>query len=97
MGHDPIESTSREAHFQGLGKADTLIKKILNSMLRNNDTCLNNDLLQALITEVDIIDDSQSLTIERLSDPTSAILLSTANFLTITRKLIMRSPGKFGG
>ena len=65
-------------------------------MLRNNDTCLNNDLLQTLITEVDVIVDSQSLTIERLSDPTNAILLSTVNFLTIKRKLIMRSSGKFG-
>ena len=65
-------------------------------MLRNNDTCLNNDLLQTLITEVDVIVDSQPLTIERLSDPTNAILLSTVNFLTIKRKLIMRSSGKFG-
>ena len=65
-------------------------------MLRNNDTWLNNDLLQTLIAEVDVIVDSQSLTIERLSNPTSAILLSTVNFLTMKRKLIMPSSGKFG-
>ena len=67
-------------------------RRILNSMLRNHDTCLNSKLLQIIITDVKAIVKSRSLTFKTLTDPTSVIPLSPANLLMMKTKLIMPPP-----
>ena len=67
-------------------------RRILNSVLGNHDTCLNNKLLQIIITNAKAIVKSQSLRVKTLSDPTSVIPLSPASLLMMKEKLIMPPP-----
>ena len=67
-------------------------RRILDSMLRDHDICLNNKLLQIIITDVKAIVKPRSLTVKTLTDPTSVIPLSPANLLMMKTKLIMPPP-----
>ena len=70
-------------------------RNILLSILKNYGTTLNNESLQTLVTEKEAIVNSNLMTFETLSDPTSPKSLSSANLLTLKTRVLMPPPGNF--
>ena len=70
-------------------------RSILASLLKNHGTCLKDESLHTLMTEVEAIVNSRPLTVETISDPQSLIPLSPSNLLTMKSRVIMPPPGSF--
>ena len=70
-------------------------RSILASLLKNHGTCLKDESLHTLMTEVEAIVNSRPLTVETISDPQSLTSLSTSNFLRMKSRVIMLPPGSF--
>ena len=70
-------------------------RSILASLLKNHGTCLKDESLHTLMTEVEAIVNSRPLTVETISDPQNLIPLSPSNLLTMKSRVIMPPPGSF--
>ena len=68
---------------------------ILASLLQNHGTCLKDESLDTLMTEVEAIVNSQPRTVETISDPQYLTPLSPSNLLTMESRVIMPPPGSF--
>ena len=67
-------------------------QRILSSMLQTHGKVFDEELI--LMVETEGILNSRPLTVETISDPTSKLLLSPANILTMTSNVVMPPPGK---
>ena len=70
-------------------------RSILALLLKNHGTCLKDESLHTLMTEVEAIINSRTLTMETISDPQSLTPLSPSNLLTMKSRVIMPPPGSF--
>ena len=70
-------------------------RNVLSSILKNYGTRLNNESRQTLVTEKEAIVNSNLMTFETLSDPSSPKFLSSANLLTLKTRVIMPPPVNF--
>ena len=70
-------------------------RSILASLLKRHGTCLEDESLHTLMTEVEAIVNSRSLTAETISYPQSVTPLSPSNLLTMKSRVIMPPPGSF--
>ena len=68
-------------------------QRILSSMLQTHGKVFDEELI--LMVETEGILNSRPLTVETISDPTSKLLLSPANILTMKSNVVMPPPGKF--
>ena len=68
-------------------------QRILSSMLQTHGKVFDEELI--LMVETEGILNSRPLTVATISDPTSKLLLSPANILTMKSKVVMPPPGKF--
>ena len=69
--------------------------RILSSLLQTHGKVFDEESLLILMIETEGILNSRPLTVETISDPTSELLLSPANILTMKSKVVMPPPGKF--
>ena len=70
-------------------------RSFLASLLKNHGTCLKDESLHILMTEVEAIVNSRPLTMETMSDPQSLTPLSPSNLLRMKSRVIMPPPGSF--
>ena len=70
------------------------IRAILNSLLRDNSTKLDDESLQTLLCEAECIVNSRPLTTDNLGDPTSEILTPN-HILTMKSRVVLSPPGTF--
>lgn len=70
-------------------------RNILNALLQTHSTCLNDENLHTLMTEVEAVINSRPLTVETLSDVNSLLPLSPSNVLTMKSEVVMPPPGSF--
>ena len=70
------------------------VRKILQSLLKNNAHILNDESLHTLLLEAEAIVNSRPLTTENINDPDS-LPLSPSHLLTMKAKVILPPPGVF--
>ena len=70
-------------------------RSILARLLKNHGTCLKNESLHTLMTEVEAIVNVRPLTVETMNDPQSLTPLSPSHLLTMKSRVIMPPPGSF--
>ena len=68
---------------------------ILPSFLSTHGESLDEDSLLTLVAETEGILNSQPLTVETISDPTSVLHLAPSNILTMKLKVVVPQPGDF--
>ena len=84
------------SHMSGVwDRQIRLARSILASLLKNHSTCLKDESLHTLMTEVDAIVNSGPLTVETISDPQSLTPLSPSNLLTMKSRVIIPPPASF--
>ena len=70
-------------------------RSILASLLKNHGTCLKDESLHTLMTEVEAIVNSRPLTVKTISDPQSLTPLSPSNLLAMKNRVMMPPPDSF--
>ena len=70
-------------------------RAILGSILKTHGECLDEESLLTVMTEVEGILNSRSLTVELLNYPTGLQPLSLVNVLTMKSKVVSPPPGEF--
>ena len=70
-------------------------RSILASFLKNHGTCLKDESLHTLMTDVEAIVSSRPLTVETISDRQNLTPLSPSNLLTMKSRVIIPPPGSF--
>ena len=70
-------------------------RSILALLLKNHGTCLKDESLHTLMTEVETVINSGPRTVETINDPQSLTPLSPSNLLTMKSRVIMPPPGSF--
>ena len=68
---------------------------ILSSLLSLHGKSLDQESLLTLVAETEGILNSQPLTVETISNPTSDLPLAPSNILTMKSKVVMPPPGDF--
>ena len=68
---------------------------ILSSLLSLHGKSLHQESLLTLVAETEGILNSQPLTVETISNPTSDLPLAPSNILTMKSKVVMPPPGDF--
>ena len=82
-GTDWVTWKNNPPFFGSLGAPDKSARVILSVLLKQHGTSLNNESLITLLTEVESIVNSRTLTVETLSDIGSEAPLSPINLLTM--------------
>ena len=83
-------------HMGGVWERQTRSERsILAWLLKSHGTCLKNESLHTLMTEVEAIANVRPLTVETISDPQSLTPLSPSHLLTKKSRVIMPPPGSF--
>ena len=91
-----LRNAPAASHMGGVWERQIrLARSILASLLKNHGTCLKDESLHTLMTEVEAIVNSRPLTVETISDPQSLTPLSPSNLLTMKSRVIMPPPGSF--
>ncbi|KAG1651579.1 hypothetical protein GQR58_026910 [Nymphon striatum] len=70
-------------------------RSALSSLLIDNSTCLNDEALRTLLTEVENTVNSRPLTIDNLNDPLSLEPITPSQLLTLKNKTVYPLPGNF--
>ncbi|KAJ8019070.1 hypothetical protein HOLleu_42577 [Holothuria leucospilota] len=71
------------------------VRSILNSMLENLGTQLNDESLRTFMHEVSSIINSRPLTTDTLNDPMSSEPLTPNHSITMKSKVLLSPPGNF--
>ena len=87
----PLASNMGEVCEQQIRSAHS----ILNSLLNNNGSNLNEESLKTLVFEVEAIVNSRPLTTKVMNDVTSLAPLSPINLLTMKSRVVMPLTGSF--
>ena len=87
----PLASNMGEKCEQQIRSAHS----ILNSLLNNNGSNLNEESLKTLVVEVKAIVNSRPLTTKVMNDVTSLSPLSPINLLTMKSRVVMPLTGSF--
>ena len=70
-------------------------RSFLSSLMQTLGRLLDEESLATLMAETEKILNSQPLTADNISDPTSSLPLSPSNLLTMKSKIILPPPGDF--
>ena len=70
-------------------------RSFLSSLMQTLGRLLDEESLATLMAETERILNSQPLTADNISDPTSSLPLSPSNLLTMKSKIILPPPGDF--
>ena len=90
-------NTPAASHIGGVWKRQIKsARNILSSLLKIHGTSLNSEALTTLMTEVEAVLNSRSLTTELLSDDNSLNTIHPYNILTMKNKVVMPPPGEYG-
>ena len=90
------KSTSCKPHGQCLGSRQIRSAHvILSSLLSTHGKSLDKESLLTQVAETEGILNSQSLTVETISDPKSDLPLAPSNILTMKSKVAMPPSGDF--
>ena len=70
-------------------------RNILASLQKNRGTCLKDESLHTLMTEVEALVNFRPLTVETISDPQNLTPLSPSNLLSMKNRVMMPPPDSF--
>ena len=91
-----INNPPYASHFGGVWERQIrTAREILNGILFNHGTCLNDESLKTMFCEIECVINSRPLTVECLNDPLSPKPLSPNNLLTTKNDVILPPPGNF--
>lgn len=91
-----INNPPYASHFGGVWERQIrTAREILNGILFDHGTSLNDESLKTMFCEVECVINSRPLTVECLNDPLSPKPLSPNNLLTTKNDVILPPPGNF--
>jgi hypothetical protein len=86
----------KASHFGGVWERQIrTVRSVLNPLMRNNSTCLDDESFRTLMCEVESIVNSRPLTVDNLNDPHSLSPLTPNHLLTMKSKVLLPPPGNF--
>jgi hypothetical protein len=86
----------KASHFGGIWERQIrTVRSVLNPLMRNNSTYLDDEAFRTLMCEVESIVNSRPLTVDNLNDPLSLSPLTPNHLLTMKTKILLPPPGKF--
>ena len=86
----------KASHFGGVWERQIrTVRSVLNPLMRNNSTCLDDESFRTLMCEVESIVNSRPLTVDNLNDPHSLSPLTPNHLLTMKTKVLLPPPGNF--
>ena len=91
-----IRNLPAASHMGGFGeRQNRSAHAILSSLLLTHGKSLDEESLLTFVAETEGILNSQPLTVETISDPTSDLPFAPSNILTMRSKVVMSQPGNF--
>ena len=86
----------KASHFGGVWERQIrTVRSVLNPLMRNNSTRLDDESFRTLMCEVESIVNSRPLIVDNLNDPHYLSPLTPNHLLTMKTKVLLPPPGNF--